>query len=81
MWLSYNLRTRKHVLQAGMSHSTVHNAIVSTKKTHSTPGETSTQVVCNAACVQGKRSCKREREMYACASHQAWLCVCMSVIK
>ena len=26
----------------------------------------STQIVCNAACVQGKRSCKHEREMCLC---------------
>ena len=34
------------------------------------------QVACNAACVQGKHSCKREGELCVCESNQAWAWVC-----
>ena len=63
-----------------MSHSTVCNTTVSNKKTRRTL-EISTPVVCNAACVQRKRSCKREGETCVCATNQAraWVCVCVCV--
>ena len=65
-----------------MSHSTVCNRTVSTKKTRRT-GELRKPVTCNAACVQGKRSCKREWEICVFASNQAWawvwVCVCVCV--
>ena len=42
----------------------------------------STQVACNAACVQEKRSRKHEREMCVCVCNQmwVWVCECVSVI-
>ena len=50
-----------------MSHSTVCNTTVSTKKTLRTlASEISPQVACNAACVQRKRSCKHEGEICLC---------------
>ena len=36
-------------------------------------GEINTEDACNAACVQGKRFCKRGRGMCVCASNQAWV--------
>ena len=42
-------------------------------------------VTCNAACVQGKHSCKREGEIRICANNQAWVwvrvrvCVCVII--
>ena len=59
-----------------MSHSTVCNKTISTSHT----GEINTQVVCNNACVQGKRTCKHEGEIYVCASNAAriWVWVCVS---
>ena len=42
--------------------------------------EISTQVACNAACVQGKRSCKHEGEICVCASNEAWIWVWVCVI-
>ena len=73
------IATEKRALHARMSHSTVCNMTVSTKKAHT--GEISTPVTCNAACVQEKHSCKREGKIRVCASNQAWawvwVCVCV----
>ena len=64
-----------------MSHSTVCNTTVSTQKTSRTLVKyVAMPVACNAACVQGKRSCKRQREICVCASHQAWAWVRVCVI-
>ena len=51
-------QTRKQAPHARMPHSTGDSSLT---------GEISTPVVCSAACVQGKRSCKREREI--CVVH------------
>ena len=42
------------------------------KEDSSHTGEISAQVACNAACVQGKYSCKCEREMH----HKVYVCLC-----
>ena len=65
----YNKRLyeSKLALHARMSRSTVCNTTVSTNKTR----EISTPVACNAACVQGTRFCKCEREICVRARHQA----------
>ena len=54
------LKTRKGELYARMSHTTVCNKTISTRRIVHT-GEISTQVACNAAAVQRRRSCDCER--------------------
>ena len=39
-------------------------------------GEISTQVACNAACVQVKRSCKQEGEICVCKQSRVGMGVC-----
>ena len=70
--------TRKRALHARMSqYSLLYDGLY---QDSSHTGEISTQVACNAACVQGKRSCKHEVEICVCASNQAWALVWVCAI-
>ena len=49
------------------------------KEDSSHTDEISTPVACNAACVQEKRSCKRESEICVVQRNQTWVWVCVCV--